>query len=156
MRSRRGFTFVELLVVMIIIGLLARIALPRYTDMKRRAIAAAIVSDVHTIRLATYTAYTENDAWPSETGPGIVPAELVNLLPTGFAFTHPDYEYDYENWGLSSGTPGNPGQQEIIGLSVTCNDPLLAQHLLSMAGKGFVPFAQGNKVTFFLAGVQGN
>ena len=43
-RARRGFSFIEILIVMIIIGLLARIAIPHYTDMKRRAIAASIMA----------------------------------------------------------------------------------------------------------------
>jgi general secretion pathway protein G len=153
---RRGFSFIEILIVMIIIGLLARIAIPRYSDMKRRAIAGSIVGDVHTIRTAAYTYYTEKNTWPPEYGPGVVPTELVSYLPGNFSFTRPDFEYDYEEWSLSSGTPGNPQQEEIIALSVTTNDPLLAQQLLKLAGQGYVPFASGNKVTFFVSGVAGN
>ena len=89
-RTRRGFSIIELLVVMTIIGLLARIAVPHYTDMKRRAIAASIMGDMQTIRMATYTFYTERSTWPPDYGPGIVPAELRDLLPKDFPFTHPE------------------------------------------------------------------
>ena len=154
-RTRRGFSIIELLVVMTIIGLLARIAVPHYTDMKRRAIAASIMGDMQTIRMATYTFYTERSTWPPDYGPGIVPAELRDLLPKDFPFTHPDFEYDYERWDLTGGTPQNPQQESIVALSVTCGDPLLAAQILKLAGKGYVPFASGNKVTFFLAGVSG-
>jgi len=156
LRARRGFSFIELLVVLIFIGLIVRIAVPRFSDMKRRAIAAAIVGDIHTIRVAAYTYYTERSAWPAENGPGVVPNELVSYLPRNFSFDRTDYQYDYESWPLSAGAPGNPNQDAIIGLTVISNDPLLAQQVLKMAGRGYVPFAVGNKVTFFVSGVSGN
>jgi prepilin-type N-terminal cleavage/methylation domain-containing protein len=155
-RIRRGFTFIEILIVMIIIGLLARIAIPHYTDMKRRAIAASIMGDLQTIRVATYTYYTEKSNWPPEYGPGVVPTELVDLLPRDFPFAHPDYDYDFERWDLSGGTPQNPEQESIVALSVTTADARLATQLLKLAGKGYVPFASGNRVTFFISGVSGS
>jgi type II secretory pathway pseudopilin PulG len=156
MRARRGYSFVELLVVLIFIGLIVRIAVPRFSDMKRRAIAGAVVADIHTIRVAAYTYYTEKSLWPAEVGPGTVPNELVPHLPQYFSFTHPDYTYDYEDWALSGGLPGNPQQSNIIAVSVQTQDPRLAAQLLKMAGKGFVPFASATKVTFFISGASGN
>jgi len=154
-RARRGFSIIELLVVMTLIGLLARIAVPHYTDMKRRAVAASIMADMQTIRVATFTYYTEKSTWPADYGPGVVPAELLDLLPKDFPFVHPDFTYDFERWDLTGGTPQNPQQESIVALSVTCSDPLLAPQLLKLAGRGYVPFSSGNKVTFFLSGVTG-
>ena len=154
-RARRGFSYVELLTVLAVIGVLVRIAIPTFTDMQRRAIAAEIITDVHTIRLASYTYYTEKSSWPPDYASGVVPTELVHYLPQNFAFTRPNFEYDYELWPLSAGTPSNPQQETILGLSVTTSDPLLAQEVLKIAGRGYVPFALGNKVTFFLSGVTG-
>jgi prepilin-type N-terminal cleavage/methylation domain-containing protein len=156
MRARRGFSFVEILTVMIIIGLIVRIAVPRFHDMKRRATAGKVVGDVHSIRVGSYTYYTEKGTWPPEYGAGIVPTELVTYLPQNFSFTFPEYTFDYEVWPLSGGMPGNPQQSAIIAVSVTTVDIRLAQQLLKMAGKGFVPFAAGNKVTFFVSGATGN
>src|SRR4029078_4705790 len=36
-RARRGFSLIELMTVMAVIGLLAALSVPRYRDMKRRA-----------------------------------------------------------------------------------------------------------------------
>jgi type II secretory pathway pseudopilin PulG len=156
MRLRRGYSFFELLVVLTFIGLIARIAVPRFGDMKRRAIAAKIIGDVHAIRVATLTYYTEKTSWPAEVGPGIVPSEIVPHLPRNFTFVQPDYMYDYEDWSLSAGLPGNPELSSMIGVSVTTTDPNLALQLVKTAGRGFAPFSSGNRVTFFLAGAQGN
>lgn len=53
MRSdRRGFTLIELLVVVSIIGLLASIALPRYSVLKQRAHVTAMISDLRNLLTA--------------------------------------------------------------------------------------------------------
>lgn len=155
-RRRRGFSFIELLIVLIFIGLLARLAVPRFGDMKKRAIAAAIVGDVHSIRLAAFSYYTEKNGWPPETGAGTTPAGLVEYMPSGFSFSRPDYTYDYEVWSLAAGTPGNPQQESMVGVAVIINDPALVQRVIKLASRGYGPFASGNRVTFFITGFSGS
>ena len=66
MRRRSGFTIVELLTVMALIGVLVGIAVPRYRGMKKRATAAAIFADVHAIRIAAMSYYTESGKFPAD------------------------------------------------------------------------------------------
>ncbi len=145
MRKRRGFSFIELLVTMIFIGLLAQLAVPRYREMKMRATAASIIGDVHTIRVAAFTYYTENGAFPPDAANGTAPAQLVANLPDGFTFTRADYEYDWHVW--------TAGTENLVGITVTVTDPRLAIRLVAQAGAGYIPIITPTAVTFLVSGL---
>ncbi|HJQ53983.1 MAG TPA: prepilin-type N-terminal cleavage/methylation domain-containing protein [Gemmatimonadaceae bacterium] len=49
--KRTGFTLIEILIVVVLIGSLAAIAIPRYAGSKDRAYAAAMKADLHTAAL---------------------------------------------------------------------------------------------------------
>jgi prepilin-type N-terminal cleavage/methylation domain-containing protein len=52
-RSRnRGFTFIELLIVMAMLGLLSALAVPRIRTFKERAYLATMLSDLGNLRIA--------------------------------------------------------------------------------------------------------
>jgi len=50
--SERGFTLIELIIVMAIIGILVVIAIPNYTRAVQRAKEAVLKEDLHTMRTA--------------------------------------------------------------------------------------------------------
>jgi len=50
--NRRGFTLTELLLVVLIIGILAAIAIPKFTDARKKAFVSTILSDLK--NFATY------------------------------------------------------------------------------------------------------
>jgi prepilin-type N-terminal cleavage/methylation domain-containing protein len=148
MRMRRAFSIVELLITMAVIGLLARIAVPRYSDMKRRAVAASILGDVHAIRIAALTHYTEHGAFPPDAAVGQLPTQLIENLPTGFSFDRIDYDYDWHVW---TATNGSGNSETLIGITVLVTDSRIAAQLVKIAGQGLIPIVTPTQVTFLVS-----
>jgi len=46
MQTRNGFTLIELLIVVVVIGILATIAIPKFTAMRAKSFVAAVTSDL--------------------------------------------------------------------------------------------------------------
>lgn len=78
--SEQGFTLLELMIVMTIIGLLAAIAIPSYVNNVRRAKEAVLREDLHTMRQAidSYTVDKEK-----------APQSLDDLVQAGYLKTMP-------------------------------------------------------------------
>lgn len=64
--SQRGFTLIELMVVMLIIGLLGALAVPMYEDALRESRQAALVNDCQQLYKALMVYYTDYSKFPSE------------------------------------------------------------------------------------------
>ncbi|HEX6057425.1 MAG TPA: type II secretion system protein [Gemmatimonadaceae bacterium] len=65
-RQRHGFTLIELLVVVVIIGILAAIAIPKFSNTKGKSYVAAMKSDLRNLATAQeaysyeHSVYTDN------------------------------------------------------------------------------------------------
>ena len=79
-RSEQGFTLLELMIVMVVIGLLAAIAIPSYTNNIRNAKEAVLKEDLHTMRTAidSYTVDKQK-----------APQSLDDLVQEGYLKTMP-------------------------------------------------------------------
>jgi general secretion pathway protein G len=108
-RRPRGFTLVELLIVVTIIGIIAAIALPAMRSALQRAKQKRTMSDMRTVALAVGLYYNDQSFYPSSSS-GTV-ADLVPCLQPTYIASVPRldgwkspllYEVDGQNYTILS------------------------------------------------------
>jgi prepilin-type N-terminal cleavage/methylation domain-containing protein len=153
MKRRRGFTFVEILVVIIVLSILSTLALLKYIDLKHKALSASATADLQAVRLAAYSSWYEHGTWPGEVGAGTVPPGMVPYLPTGFSFSKSEYTLDWENFVPPSGGPTG-GMQ--LGVVLSSDNGRLMKTLQDNLGSKAPFFVVGGTLTFVIIGPDGN
>ena len=113
MRNRKGFTLIELMIVVVIIGVLAAIAIPNFISMQDRAKEGATKSNMHTFQLAAEDYGVLYDgSYP--TSAALIASRLplnASLFKNPFDKTAGDgnaYEY-VGSWTVPLATSGKPG-----------------------------------------------
>ncbi len=69
MRRRTGFTIIELLIVVLIIGILAAIAITKFGESKRRAYLTAMKSDLRGLATVAESHFTSENSYESVVAP---------------------------------------------------------------------------------------
>jgi prepilin-type N-terminal cleavage/methylation domain-containing protein len=152
-RARRGgFTLVEMVVVVAVVSILARIALPNLQESVIRARAAAAMGDVDVVRTAAANYHARTNLWPVETPPGVVPPELTQDLPEGFIFERGEYQLDWEHWSLPDGLPPHTAAKTLIGVSIITSDDLLGNAVAALIGNNGW-YSLGRSYTFLVEGL---
>ncbi|MGE0010750.1 MAG: pilin [Azoarcus sp.] len=77
-KVQQGFTLIELMIVVAIIGILAAVALPAYQDYTARAQASEGLTATGGIRTDVGVAYSEDGAFPAAGNPAIAQALLLD------------------------------------------------------------------------------
>ena len=101
-KSRNGFTLIELIIVMVILGIMAAVAVPRYLDSISNAEESAEDAVISAIRsglkaAANDSLYTNGRAsWPTN------PFDALSEKPAGYSTDPTDANEDGE-WTFSSG-----------------------------------------------------
>jgi prepilin-type N-terminal cleavage/methylation domain-containing protein len=150
--GRAGFSLVEVVMVMAVASILARIALPNVQEALTRTRAAAAVADVEVVRVAAAAYYARTNQWPADAPAGVVPEGLGADLPVGFTFDRGEYLLDWERWTLPQGLPGTPASTLLLGVSIAAEDEMLGNAVMALMGpQGW--YTLGNNATFLVEGI---
>ena len=87
--NQRGFATLEVILMVMVIGILASIAVPRFTSVTTSANTAKIQSDLSTIDTAIAIYYMENGNYPTDLKTDLKPylKDIENIKPpTGQAY----------------------------------------------------------------------
>ncbi len=87
MNTQKGFTLIELMIVVAIIGILAAVAVPAYQDYIKKAKFAEVMSMTDSYKTAVGLCYQENNALAScdagSSGIPAAPAATANVASIG-------------------------------------------------------------------------
>jgi type IV pilus assembly protein PilA len=112
-RNRKGFTLIELLIVVVIIGILAAIAIPKFSSVKQKGYKTQAISDLTSLRTAEETFFTDSNRYAQLT-------ELTSFSSTSGVGT-PNVSPSTSYWSATLTHPQLPGV--ICGIAVATTNP---------------------------------
>ena len=124
MTSQKGFTLVELLVVIVIIGVLAAIAVPKFTGTTERANGGKIASDLRAIDTAIQLYAVKNS--------GAIPTAIADIVTAGYLTVEP-----------------KPPSGKFIGTVTTTSTDITATSYTITNGRASMVNGSGTSTTFY-------
>jgi prepilin-type N-terminal cleavage/methylation domain-containing protein len=148
--TTHGFTLVEIMIVVVIIGLLAALAIPAFQRVRRRSQNSTVVNGLRVFSQVFETYATANGAWPANVGPAQVPPGITSADFKVSVWTAPtpiggEWNWDRNIAGINAGVSIS---------NFTCDDTQLAE-IDAMIDDGDLTTGlfqktQPNRVTYIL------
>jgi prepilin-type N-terminal cleavage/methylation domain-containing protein len=114
-RNRKGFTLIELLIVVVIIGILAAIAIPKFSSVKQKGYKTQAISDLTSLRTAEETFFTDSNRYAALT-------ELSSKFSSTSGVGTPSITPSTSYWSATLTHPQIPGMT--CGISVATTNPV--------------------------------
>ena len=108
MHKNRGFTLVEIMIVVSVIALLAVIAVPSFMRARERTHRTLLVNALRVARDACDIYVIEHNGWPPDVSRGVLPAGMATYFNGHFDWTAPTpiggrWDWDYKVFGFTAG-----------------------------------------------------
>ncbi len=107
--GEKGFTLIELMIVVVIIGILASIAIPNFAAMQDRAKEGATKTNMHTLQLAAEDYAVQNDAKYASDCADVAVLAPNSMLPNPFSHLNGPgvaWEDRASIWAAPTAVPG--------------------------------------------------
>jgi len=125
-RPQHGFTLVEILIVVVILGILAAIVIPQFTDAAQSAEQVAFIADLRNYATAAALYTRDTGEFLEDSGSGAVPAGFDPYINTGKWLEGTPiggvWDFELNSFGITSafgvhfqggGHPGDTFMQQI-------------------------------------------
>ena len=141
-RAQAGFTLIELMIVVAIIGILAAIAIPQYQTYVVKSQVTRVMGEAGALKTAADTCLLEGKATPTATASDTTcdPAASASTLIVGAAQS-----------GAPAATAGTNGYPQLtLGATASDNSTIVAE-----IGNGAAQAIKGKKITWTRTGSNG-
>ena len=80
LENKKGFTLVEIMIFVLVIGILAAMAHPAFQKVKTHSMASRVASDFRTYAGLFETYTLDNGTYPADSSPGALPSGMEDYI----------------------------------------------------------------------------
>ena len=114
-RNRAGFTLIELLIVVVIIGIIASIAIPKFSSVKQKGYRSQAIADLTSLRTAEEAFFTDSNRYGTL-------VEVANKFSSTTGVGIPTITPNRGYWSATLLHPQIPGM--LCGIAVATVNPV--------------------------------